>query len=134
MSTDGKRLGIAVMCVDWRLHQKDVRMSEQIRDALGVDVVDVVAVPGPDGFLKPTREGDQESLVKALKLLIGAHHPLAVALVGHYTCAANPVDDPVHDVDAKEMAEFLKKETGFKAIKAFSAVRHSDDDWRLKEV
>ena len=127
-------MGIAVLCVDWRLHQKEVRLSEQIRDALGVDVVDVMAMPGPDGFLKPTHEGDRDSLVKGLKLLIGAHHPTSVAIVGHYNCAGNSVDDPVHDVDAKETAEFLKKETGFADIKAFSAVRNSDTDWSLKEV
>jgi len=134
MTAEGKTLGIAVVCVDWRLHQKDVRLSEQVRDAVGVDVVDVVAMPGPDGFLKPGQESEREAMIKGLKLLIGAHHPASIALVGHYTCAANPVEDAVHDADAKETAEFLKKETEFEAIKAFSAVRNTDSDWSLKEV
>ena len=134
MTNEGKKLGIAIMCVDWRLHQKEVRAAEQIRDALQVDVVDVMAMPGPDGFLKSGQESERDALVKGLKLLIGAHHPASVALVGHYTCAANPVDEAVHDEDAKETAEFLKKETGFDAIRAFSAVHNSDTDWSLKEV
>jgi Putative carbonic anhydrase len=134
MSADGKKLGIAVVCVDWRLHQKEVRLSEAVCDALGVDVVDVAALPGPDGVLKPTREGERDALVKGLKLLVGAHHPVSIALVGHYSCAGNPVDDPVHDVDAKETADFLKTETGFKDVRAFSAVRMSDMDWKLKEL
>lgn len=134
MATSDKKLGIAVVCVDWRLHQKEVRLSEQVRDALGVDVVDVMAVPGPDGFLKSGHESEKEAMIKGLQLLIDAHHPQSIALVGHYTCAANPVDESAHDADAKQTAEYLKKETGFKAIRSFSAVRNTDADWSLKEV
>ncbi|HWP61227.1 MAG TPA: carbonic anhydrase [Candidatus Paceibacterota bacterium] len=134
MSTDGKKLGIAVMCVDWRLHQKDVRFAERIRDALGVDVVDVVSVPGPDGMAHEGKEAERGALLSWLNLLIGAHHPTSIALVGHYTCAANPVDESAHDTDAREAAEYFKEASGFKDIRAFSAVRKTDSEWELKEV
>ena len=134
MSTDGKKLGIAIVCVDWRLHQKEVRIAEKVRDALGVDVVDVVAFPGPDGIVESQRSGDSAALLSWLELLIDAHHPVAIALVGHYNCAANACDDTKHDSDAKKTTEYLKTESKFENIRGFSAVRNSDTDWDLKEL
>lgn len=134
MTADGKKVGIAIMCVDWRLHQKEVRAAEKVRDALGVDVVDVVAFPGPDGILRDGHEAERPVLLSWLELLIGAHKPVSIAMVGHYNCAANACDDAKHDGDAHAMADYLKRETKFENIKAFSAVRNSDTDWELKEV
>ena len=135
MSEGNKKMGLALVCADGRLHQGCVKYNEQIAEALGVDVVDEVAVPGPDGLFKKGREGERKATLGWLKLLIAAHHPTAIALVGHYQCAGNPESDAEHDVDAATAAAALKKELGFVGeIVAISTVWHSDSEWSLKKV
>lgn len=135
MSAEGKKLAIGIFCVDWRLHQKSVNIVEKVRAHLGVDGVDVVAIPGPDGVCKAGRESEIAPLKDWLELLIGAHHPVAIAFVGHYQCAGNQVEDAKHDIDVDETMRRFKKETGFTGETiALSATYKSDNEWGLKEI
>src|ERR1051326_9104424 len=99
MEAQHKKMGLALVCADGRLQQECVHYNKQLAEALGVDLVDIVALPGPDGLFKKGREGDRKTAISSLKLLIDAHHPTAVAVVGHYQCAGNPESDSEHDAD-----------------------------------
>ena len=135
MSAEGKKLGVGVFCVDWRLHHRNVNIVEMVRAHLGVDGVDALAIPGPDGVFAPGREMEVGSLKAWLKLLIEAHGPVAIAFVGHYQCAGNPVDDATHDKDVEATMRWFKKETHFSGqMIALSATYRSDTEWGLKEV
>lgn len=131
----GKKLAVGVFCVDWRLHQKSVNIVEKVREHLGVETMDVIAIPGPDGVCNAGREAEVELLKDWLKLLIGAHHPSTIAFVGHYQCAGNPVDNEAHDRDVKRTMEHFKEETKFEGhMMALSATYMSDTEWGLKEI
>jgi hypothetical protein len=135
MSAVGKKMGLVLVCADGRLHQEAVHYNDQLAREMGVDLVDVVAVPGPDGLFKSGREGERDSVTGWLKLLVGAHHPVAIAVVGHYQCAGNAVDDAEHDHDVAAAAAGLKHELGFQGpVFAFSTVWHSDERWSLKKI
>lgn len=130
-----KRLAVAVVCADWRLHHPKSEFNRQIARALGVDGVDIVAVPGPDGLLLPERAGEWKAAVDQVNLLVGAHAPVAIAVVAHQRCAGHPVSDEAHVVDVAKTAEALKTETGFAgAVAAMVAQYRADLRWNVKVV
>ncbi len=132
---EGKKMGLALVCADGRLHQECVHYNGQLAEELGVDVVDVVAVPGPDGLFKKGREAEHKAAVGWLRLLVRAHHPVAIAVVGHYQCAGNAVSDIEHDGDVAAAAAACKRELGCEGdVMAFSTVWHSDREWSLKRI
>ena len=135
MAHSGKKLGLALMCADWRLHQGKVKLYEQLKRALGVYGVDINAVPGPDGLVKAERAGEWEAVLGWVKLLIDAHDPVALAVVAHQRCAGHPVSDEMHEADAAELADVLKEQTGFDGpVHALVAVYHGEDKWSLKHI
>ena len=130
-----KKIAVAVVCADWRLHHQKSDFNRQIAKALGVDGVDFVAVPGPDGLLLPERAGEWKTALDQVKLLIGAHKPVSLALVAHQRCAGHPVSDDAHIGDVARTAEALKKETGFAGpVAAKVAEYRSDLRWNVKIV
>lgn len=135
MSAEGKKIAVGVFCADWRLHQDTVHLNQAARDHLKVDGVDVLAVAGPDGITKPGREAEAEALAKNIQVLIGAHQPVAVAFIGHYSCAGNPVANDEHDKDVVTTAMKLKEMLNFDGeIVALMATYTSDIEWPLKEI
>ena len=70
-----------------------------------------------------------------IKLLIGAHAPLVLAVVAHQRCAGHPVTDGEHDAHVVATAKALKAETGFAGpVRAIVAVYQSDTAWDLKDA
>ena len=130
-----KKLAIALTCADWRLHQRKVDLNARLAKFLGVQGVDLICVPGPDGLGKPGREAEWEVAVAQIGLLIGVHAPQAVVVLGHQRCAGHPVIDADHDTDVAAVAKALKAATGFSGpIKAAVAAYRSDTAWDLKAI
>jgi len=136
MSVEGKKIAVGVFCADWRLHQDSVHLNKAVKDHLGVDGVDVIAIPGPDSVCAPVGfEAERELLTKWLKLLIGAHKPVAVAFIAHYNCAGHPVEDHEHDADVEKMMREFKTALGFEGeMVSLCATYVRDDAWPLKEI
>jgi hypothetical protein len=129
------KIGIALTCADWRLHQSRVDLNTRLAKLMRVNGVDLVAVPGPDGLPLPAREGEWKAAVAQISLLAGAHHASAIAVVAHQRCAGHPVSDGEHDVDVAATAKALKAATGFGGpVYAVVAVYQSDSRWDLKTV
>ena len=130
-----KKLAIVLTCADWRLHQRKVDLNARLAKVLGVVGVDLIAVPGPDGLIKPERKSEWQTAVAQIKLLIGAHAPLVLAVVAHQRCAGHPVTDGEHDAHVVATAKALKAETGFAGpVRAIVAVYQSDTAWDLKDA
>ena len=130
-----RKLAVALTCADWRLHQRKVDLNRRLAKLLEVQGVDLIAVPGPDGLVLPERSTEWLAAVAQIKLLIGAHAPLALAVVAHQRCAGHPVTDTAHDSDVVTTAKALKAETGFAGpVRAIVAVYHSDTAWELKQA
>lgn len=130
-----KKLAVAMTCADWRLHQRVVDFNARIGRATGTKQVDLAALPGPDGLLKPERSGEWDAAKGQVKLLADAHHAAAIAVVAHQRCAGHPVSDGEHDQDAQAVAKALKESLGFPGpVYALVATYKNDRNWGLKEV
>lgn len=129
------KVAVALTCADWRLHHSRVDFNRRIARMLKVGGADLIAVPGPDGLLKPERESEWQVALAQIKLLIGAHHPQSLTVVAHQRCAGHPVSDEVHEADVATTAKGLKAETGFEGpVVAIVAVYRSDAKWDLKKI
>ena len=130
-----RHLAVALTCADWRLHQKKVDLNSRLVKLLQVQGVDLIAVPGPDGLLRPERAAEWKAAVGQIKLLIGAHAPLALVVAAHQRCAGHPVSDGEHEADVRATAKALKAETGFAGpVRAVLMVYHSDTSWDVQPV
>jgi hypothetical protein len=130
-----KKLGVALTCADWRLHQHSVDLNARLCKLLGVNGIDLICVPGPDGLGQPGREAEWQVAVGQIELLIRAHAPVTVVVLAHQRCAGHPVTDGEHDADVAATAEALKAATGFAGpVRAAVAVYHSDTAWDLKQI
>jgi hypothetical protein len=130
-----KKVAVVLTCADWRLHHSRVDMNRRLARKLKVYGADVIAVPGPDGFVLPARKSEWQSALDQIKLLIGAHHPTALAVVAHQRCAGHPVSDDEHVSDVAKTARMLKEQTGFAGpVAAIVAVYHSDAKWDFKTI
>jgi hypothetical protein len=130
-----KKLAVALVCADWRLHHKRVNLNKRLSRLLGVDGVDTIAVPGPDGLALPAREAEWQTAVSQISLLIGAHKPVALVVAAHQRCAGHPVDDGQHRVDVMTAAKALKEATKFPGpVTAVVIVYHSDARWSLEKI
>jgi hypothetical protein len=130
-----KTLAVALTCADWRLHQHKVDLNARLARLLGVDGVDLICVPGPDGLIMPERQSEWATAVAQIRLLIGVHAPAVVVVLAHQRCAGHPVSDGEHDADVAATARALKAETVFPGpIKAIVAIYRSDTAWELKPL
>ena len=130
-----KKLAVALTCADWRLHQRTVDMNRRLAKQLHVQGVDLIAVPGPDGLVKPERSAEWQTAIGQIKLLVGAHAPRVLVVLAHQRCAGHPVSDGEHETDVLATAKALKAQTGFAGpVHAVLAVYHSDTSWDLRPV
>jgi len=130
-----KKLAVALVCADWRLHQHKVDMNRRLAKLLDVHGADMVAVPGPDGLEKPERSAEWQTAAGQIKLLVGAHAPLILVVVAHQRCAGHPVSDAEHEADVLATAKALKEQTGFAGpVRAVLMVYGSDISWDFKPI
>lgn len=129
------KLAVSLVCADWRLHHKRVDLNKRLSRLLGVDGIDLVAVPGPDGLAKPERAAEWKVAVDQVALLASVHKPVALTVVAHQRCAGHPVDDEQHRKDVMTVAKALKAATKFTGpVVAVVATYKNDAKWGLDEV
>lgn len=135
LSDTHPRLGIMLVCADWRLHQRDVALNARLAERLNLSGIDVIAAPGPDGLLEPERAGEWAAVVGQIRLLIEVHAPVALLVTGHQHCAGHPVEDEQHEADILALARALKAATDFSGpIHAMMLVYRTDQDWDIAPV
>ena len=129
------QLGVALMCADWRPDRSRADLYKRLCRTLHVDGLDVNAVPRPDGLLDPARAQEWEAVAGWVKLLVGAHKPVKLAMIAHQRCAGHPVEDDRHEHDVLETAMALKEKVGFDGpVLALVATYNSDRSWGIKEI
>jgi hypothetical protein len=130
-----KKLAVALVCADWRLHQRRVNLNKRLSQLLRIDGVDTIAVPGPDGLARPERATEWQNAVSQISLLIAVHKPAALTVVAHQRCAGHPVGDDEHVHDVMTVAKALKEATKFPGpVVGSIAVYHSDASWGLRKI
>jgi hypothetical protein len=128
-------LGLALCCVDWRLHHPRVDLTPRLAQIQGVDSLDVIAVPGPNGLLRPDRAAEFAVVMDWVRARLSAFGREQLAIVAHQDCMGHPVSDEQHVADAMATARALKEGTGFAGpVVALVALRGSDMHWDLQQI
>jgi len=96
----------AINCIDGRIQESVIGF---IKRELTVDYVDLVTESGPDKILSENKQADiVESIKNRVTISLEKHQSKTIVVVGHYDCAANPVDVGEHHKQIKEAVETIK--------------------------
>ena len=81
----------AINCMDGRVQ---IPVITYLKERFKVDYVDVVSEPGPNRILADGTDLQQlESIWARVEISITKHDSRGIAVIGHYDCAGNPVDE-----------------------------------------
>lgn len=117
----------AINCMDGRAQQPVI---DWIRASYGVDYVDMITEPGPDGILAQGLTQTVESIRSRVRISVEAHGSGLVALVGHHDCAGNPVPKEQHLRQIRGGVEVIRS-WGFAAAVVGLWI---GDDWKVALV
>ena len=123
-----KKFATAVNCMDGRTQ---LPVAEWMKKNFNVDYVDMVTEPGP---IKIVAEFKDIPLIanikKRVEISISRHLSKAVAVVGHFDCAGNPVDKTTQ---VRQIAESVKKmKTWGLDVKIVGL--WVDEEWKVEKV
>lgn len=88
-----KNFGAALNCIDGRTQ---IPVIEWMKNHFCLDYIDLITEPGMDGVLAHGSPKDNKEIKDKVIISINAHNSKALAVVGHYDCAANPVSYNEH--------------------------------------
>ncbi len=94
-----------VNCMDGRTQ---LPVNEWMRKYAGVDAVDTITEPGPDGILAQEAHPLHASIRARLDISVTKHGARVIAVVGHADCAGHPVDESRHRADIQRSVERIK--------------------------
>ena len=85
--------GTAINCIDGRVQAS---VAEWVRAHFGVQYVDVVTAPGPDGVLTQGTPEANKLIRDYVAVSREAHQSSVLAIAGHFGCAGYPVSPDEH--------------------------------------
>ncbi|MFA5842680.1 MAG: carbonic anhydrase [Candidatus Gracilibacteria bacterium] len=117
-----------INCMDGRTQ---LPVNTWIKQKYGVDYVDTVTEPGPDGILaKNEDQATLASMKKRVAISVEKHGSKTVVIVAHAECAGNPVSEAEHKEHVKKAMQTVKN-WGFPVKIAAVWV---GDAWTVEEV
>jgi len=124
------RFACAANCIDGRVQEA---VTTYLREAYGVDWVDMVTEPGINLIL--ARDTDTEvvfNIMRRIRTSVQGHGSRVVAIVGHPDCKGNPAEK-------SEQTEHLRRAKATTQQYDFHAditivLLWVNDDWRTVEV
>ncbi len=117
-----------INCMDGRV-QLPVIMYLQKR--FNVEYVDSITEAGPNLILAEQESSALvQSILERLKISIGNHNSVGVAIAGHYDCAGNPALQDEQIMHIQKAMQFLRQQHGTIEIIGLWV----DKDWEVHEV
>lgn len=92
----------ALNCIDGRTQ---IPVIDYLKGKYGVDYVDMITEAGIDGIMAKYHRA---SIKNRLSISVEKHNSRAIAVVGHYDCAGNPVSREEHINDIKRAMELVR--------------------------
>lgn len=118
----------AINCMDGRTH---LPLIDYLKSNFKVDYVDMITMPGANKILAEQKD---EVLINFLRncvdISVKRHGSNAVAIVGHYDCAGNPVDKESQYRHIRRAIEIVKS-WGFD-VKVLGL--YVNKDWQVEVV
>lgn len=100
-----KSFGTALNCIDGRVQ---IPVINWIKENFNLDYIDLITEPGMDKVLSQGDYFDIFRLRDKVNISIEAHKSTIIAIIGHYDCAANPVNKKEHYKQIEEATEIVK--------------------------
>lgn len=91
-------------CIDGRAQLPAIQW---INSNYLVDFVDMITEPGMDGMLA-NENSNLDEILRKVDISREAHNSNEIFVVGHFDCAANPVDTQTHHKHIKQAVQRMK--------------------------
>lgn len=101
------RFATCLNCIDGRVQIPVINWITQNYD---VDYVDMVTEAGMDGLMAENTF-NPANVLRKLAISIGNHDSNIIFIVGHFDCAANPVNEDEHREQIKKAVQRIKNYT-----------------------
>ncbi len=125
---DHQKFAAAINCMDGRTQEP---VAAWMKQAFQVDYVDMITEPGPVKILSEFKNTALVANIKRrLEVSVSKHLARAVAVVGHYDCAGNPVDKDTQWKQIAEAARVVEKWD----LKLEVVGLYVDDKWQVNIV
>ena len=99
-----------VNCMDGRVQLPVIRF---LQERFGVEYVDSVTEPGPNGILAArTAEDLVASIERRIAISVEKHDSVGIAVVGHDDCAGNPVSPEEQEKQTAEAVRYIRSKFG----------------------
>lgn len=122
-----KKFACAINCMDGRTQEPIINYLKKF---LEVDYVDAVTEPGPIKLLAEGTDPRVETIKTRCDISLGKHHAVALAVVGHYDCAGNPVEK---EIQVKQIQDSIKRlRSWYESVPIYGL--WVDDSWTVYEV
>ncbi|MCY6356274.1 carbonic anhydrase [Clostridium sp. ZS2-4] len=123
-----KKFAAAINCMDGRVQ---VPVIKYIKKKYEVEYIDMITEPGPNKILAENKDCKTiESIKERVKISMDKHDSELIAIVGHYDCAGNPVDEKQQIEDIKLAVKNL--ETWKLDAKIIGL--YVNEDWKVKKI
>lgn len=123
-----KTFATAINCMDGRTQ---LPVIEFLKRKYGVDYVDIITEPGPNGILAANKDKSTiESIKRRVGISTGKHGSKYIAIAGHHDCAGNPVDKETHLAHVRSAIKIVKSW----GLKAEVIGLWVDNKWKVGEV
>lgn len=116
-----------INCMDGRTQEP---VSRYLKRKLGVDYVDAITEPGPIKLLAENNDPRVESIRTRCDISLNKHHAVALAVVSHYDCAGNPVEQETQMTQLADAIKLLRSWYPTTAIYGLWV----DNNWQVTEV
>ena len=123
-----KTFATAINCMDGRVQ---LPVIEFLKRKYGVDYVDMITEPGPNGILAANKDQSTiESIKRRVGISTGKHGSKYVAIAGHHDCAGNPTDKETQLTHIRSAIKTVKSW----GLKAEIIGLWVDEKWKVGEV
>ena len=96
----------AINCMDGRVQEPIINWMKQHHNA---DYIDMITEPGPNKDLAKNQTSTiNQSIKKRIDISVNKHGSHLIAIIGHYDCAGNPVDQETQVKQIKDSINTLK--------------------------
>ena len=118
----------AINCMDGRIQ---VPVNEYLRKELFVDYVDTITEAGPVRILAEEQQSAlADSILARVDISVNKHKSKAIAIVAHFDCAGNPVEEDVQLEQLESAIEFFNDEYPDVKISGLWV----DSDWKVRKI
>lgn len=117
----------AVNCMDGRVQRC---VSDYIRSVYCVEYVDTISVAGPVKLFAEDSEGDMVvAILEMIERSIRLHESEVIAVVAHYDCLGNPIEDDIQKEQLDKSVKFIKSKFGQCEVVGLWV----GDDWEVEK-